>query len=220
MDLPQLNSTQGAAPYDPKSVPGLQPKNTVSVYGTPGRHLVAQVDSPGEIIESDGLPNYSFFLNEEGFSEFGVQLNYSAAAEVLLTVKVYDPDNPNYSASGNVSFMPYYIGSGHIHAYSVSQGAPNDGRTPCSVYVKVESGADDPVVITHVNVNVRNGAGAIENTSGAHKCGVVPLNDDGWATIGIVDPISERVRINLSLDQSPDGEFIVLDLRFVEFPSN
>lgn len=212
----QVNATQGAAVTDLNSLP-LQPCNWVSVYGEPGQHIIANVDTPLNIPEADNSSYYDFHLNEQGYANFRVVCTHHAEARAAYILYLYDDDNPQNHVERPLTFAPYFVGNGAITAYNYTVGAPANGLTPCSIYVVVDMSAHSSV--NSISVRVDQNAVIANSPDPSQKIFNVPLDSDGCATINITNKFSEEVFTSLTLSQSPDGEHISFKLPFITFPS-
>ncbi|MFM0229469.1 hypothetical protein [Paraburkholderia sediminicola] len=230
----QLTTTQNAA-YTSSDLPDMSPCNWATVYGPEGHTADCSVGSGGEIWSPDGKTSYgtgpySPTLEfdpdvKHGLARFRITAKDStfAAAEKLLAVTVFAQDRQdpsNQAPAGSATFQEFYDGGDtHFVGYNYTSGAPNDGVTPCSVYMQVDPEVDGKDRITYVLVTV-DGHATIKNADPQYpQWRKVPLSSDGCATVDILDKTVEVVNVTLGLPQSPDSDSIgPFQIGFTVFP--
>ena len=187
---------------DTDNYPYLEPCNRVSVFGRPALVLTAAV-SPGALI--DGVMATALItLDENGLSSFQV----SSKSTGTVAVNVYSPleEQP---AVQHMTFQPYHQGTAGIYGYRASTGAPNDGYTPCSVYIMAENG------VTSVDATVITGSALI---NGWTQSGTFPVHKDGTGTLNIIDDVAETVTLTLRATGNANPAQPIT-FTFVEFPN-
>lgn len=106
------------------------------------------------VFDESGAGTYQPVLNESGESSFklrsAVQSNSEISAEAM--------SNPGASVSQNVRFGAFTKGNGDIQYLNYSTGAPANGVTPCSVYLKTAPSSGLRAEITRVRVTVSGSA--------------------------------------------------------------
>jgi hypothetical protein len=196
-----MNVTTDAPIVDNATYPYLNPYNRVSVFGRPGLVLTAAV---GQVAVIDGSMSTALVtLDKSGVGSCRVSTKLTGA----VNVSVYSRLQPQ-PAVQSMTFQPYYVGTVGIHGYRASTGAPNDGYTPCSVYIIADSG------VTSVEASVTGSA----LINGWTQSGTFPVHKDGTATLNVIDDIAEIVTLTLRASGNPNSPQ-PMTFAFVEFPN-
>ncbi|MFP1852154.1 hypothetical protein [Lonsdalea quercina] len=205
-ELSMIIST-GAVNTDYNAV-HLYPYNQGVVKGQAGSTVVLSAVGNAVFNES-GSSTYQPILNQNGESSFklrsSVQNNVEVTAEAL--------NNPGVSVRQVVRFGSYTQGNGNIQYLNYSTGAPANGITPCSIYLKTAQSSGLRTEITQVRVSVTGSAtidGYFTNTAD------ILLNSDKSCEIDIINSIAENVDVVLSLPES-SGSINRLTVAFKSF---
>lgn len=190
--LSMLIST-GAANTDYDAI-HLYPFNQGVLRGPAGATIILSAVGDAVFNES-GTSTYRPVLNESGESSFklrsAVQSNSEISAEVM--------SNPGVSVQQLIRFGAYVKGNGNIQYINYSTGAPSNGLTPCSVYLKATQSSGARAEMTRVRVVV-SGSAVIDGYSG--QSADILLNTDKSAEIDVINSVAEIVNVELSLPES------------------
>lgn len=196
-----MNVTTNAPISDTDDYPYLKPYNRVSVFGRPGLVVTAAVGQAALI--DDSMATALVTLDESGMGSFRVSTKLLGA----VNVAVYPPrDQASFQTT--MAFQAYQVGAAGVHAYRASTNAPNDGYTPCSVYLIAGKG------VKGVEASVTGSA----LINGWASSTTIPVHNDGSATLNIIDDVAETVTLTLRAGgntQSPQ----TLQFTFVDFPN-
>jgi hypothetical protein len=195
-----VSTTSEAPPVDTADYPYLKPCNRVTVFGQPGLVVSAAV-SQGAII-NNGLATAQITLDSNGLGRFTV----SSQQLGTVAVDVYAPfgaADPQY-----MTFQSYAVGTAGIYGYRGNTGAPSDGFTPCSVYLRANTG------VTSVDASVTGSA----LINGWTQSGTFPVHKDGTATLNIIDDVAETVTLTLRATGNGNPPNIV-QFAFAVFPN-
>lgn len=197
----------GAANTDYDAI-HLYPYNQGVVKGPAGATVILLIVG-NAVFDESGTSSYQPVLNQSGESSFklrsAVQSNSEISAEVA--------SNPGVSVQQFVRFDAYTKGNGNIQYLNYSTGAPANGVTPCSVYLKTAKTSGLRAEITQVRVTV-SGSAVIDGYS-AQSADIL-LNSDKSAEIDIINTVAETVNVELSLPES-SGSINRLSLVFKSF---
>ncbi|WP_277973316.1 hypothetical protein [Pantoea agglomerans] len=197
----------GAANTDYDAI-HLYPFNQGVIKGPAGETVILSAVGDA-VFDESGAGTYQPVLNESGESSFklrsAVQSNSEISAEAM--------SNPGVSVQQIVRFDAYTKGNGNIQYLNYSTGAPANGVTPCSVYLKTARSSGLRAEITRVRVTV-SGSAVIDGYSG--QSADILLNSDNSAEIDIINSVAEIVSVELSLPES-SGSINRLSLVFKSF---
>lgn len=183
----------GAANTDYDAI-HLYPFNQGVVKGPIGATVI--LSAVGEaVFDESGTGTYQSVLNESGEVNFKLRSTTQGNSEISAEAM----SSPGVSVSQLVRFGPYVKGNGNINYLNYSTGAPANGITPCSVYLKMAQSSDFRVEITYVRVSV-NGTATIDGYSG--QSADILLNADKSVEIDIINSVAETVNVELSLPES------------------
>ncbi|EPY7113967.1 hypothetical protein ACXEHT_004841 [Klebsiella variicola] len=205
-DLSMVIST-GAANTDYDAI-HLYPFNQGVVKGPAGATVILSVVGDA-VFDESGSGTYQPVLNESGQSSFKLRSAVQGNAEVSAEAA----SNPGVTVQQLVRFGAYTKGNGNIQYLNYSTGAPANGLTPCSVYLKTAQSSGLRAEITQVRVTV-SGSALIDGYSG--QSADILLNSDKSAEIDIINSVAETVSVELSLPES-SGSINRLSLVFKSF---
>ncbi|NDL63683.1 hypothetical protein [Acerihabitans arboris] len=191
-----------ASNYDWPAI-NVSPFNRGVVTGVPGTPVMVTVGSPGLIGES----GRNYYLMDLGLNG---QLDFSIFSEEqgLLTVNAYSVLDPANSVILTTFIGPYRLGGGSIKSVNYSTGAPANGRTYNSIYLKTEALSSVPGrPITFVRAIISTGSARIVGYPGS--LADIVLNGDQSATINLTNMVSERTVVELSLPEQSGSEKLV-----------
>lgn len=218
----QMILTTNASNYDWDAI-NVRPFNRGVVTGVAGTPIHVAISAPGLIGES-GRNNIQLVIGMNNQADFSI---YSTE-QGLLTVNAYEITNPANIATLFPIFGPYRLGTGAIKSVNYSTGAPANGRTYNSIYLKTEAFSSAPVrPITYVRAIITSGSARIVGYAG--QFADILLNGDQSATIDFTNLVSERTVVELSLpEQSGSVKNIEFDFvvpsptpnLLIESPSN
>lgn len=197
----------GAANTDDDSI-HLHPYNQGMVKGPAGATVILSVMGDA-IFDESGTGTYQPVLNESGESSFKLRSALQSNSEISAEAA----SNPGVSAQQLVRFGAYRRGNGNIQYLNYSTGAPANGITPCSVYLKTAQSSGLRAEITRVRVTV-SGSAVIDGYSG--QSADIQLNSDCSAEIDIVNTVAETLSVELSLPES-SGSINRISLVFKSF---
>lgn len=186
----------------------LYPFNQGSIRGPAGATVILSVVGKA-VFDESGTGTYQPVLNESGQSSFKLRSAVQGNAEVSAEAA----SNPGSSIQQIVRFGAYTKGNGNIQYLNYSTGAPANGLTPCSVYLKTAQSSGLRAEITRVRVTV-SGSAVIDGYSG--QSADILLNSDKSAEIDIINSVAETVNVELSLPES-SGSINRLSLVFKTF---
>ncbi|HDL6968304.1 TPA: hypothetical protein PXM11_003775 [Yersinia enterocolitica] len=199
-----LVTTTNAPPQSKITNPYINPCNRVAIFGQPYQDIMASV-TLGATISETSSDYYLLRLNSLGQLSDTDKKTFSVYSEKAgnITVVIFPVLQPDKMITSNMSFLPYKIGTGDISLYGYTTGAPNDGKTPCSVYFIANRGVN----FIYVSVDKH----ALIN--GISQQIAVPLKPDGTAEIDITNLYAEKVSISCSAQQN----FINANVFYVDF---
>lgn len=183
----------GAANTDYDTI-HLHPYNQGVVKGPAGATAILSVVGDA-VFDETGRGIYQPVLNESGESRFKLRSVVQGTSEISAEAM----SNPGVGVSQFVRFGAYTKGNGNIQYLNYSTGAPANGETPCSVYLKTAQSSGLHAEITRVRVTV-SGSAVIDGYSG--QSADILLNSDKSAEIDIKNTVAETVRVELSLPES------------------
>ncbi|WP_158784756.1 hypothetical protein [Pantoea sp. BAV 3049] len=197
-----ITVTQGAANTDYAAI-NLYPFNYGVIRGQAGESVTLAVSEP-TLFSPSGLSVINDKLDEEGLLYFKIYSTSQGVSEITAY------NNSTKSVSEESVFGPYSKGNGKLKSINYSTLAPDNGVTPCSIYLKT----DNDAAITKVRVRLLNGSAVISGygTSTAD----ILLNPDFSAEIDIVNKVSEIVNIELSLPEA-SGSITYVSCSFVAY---
>ncbi|MBA4823865.1 hypothetical protein H2241_23435 [Pantoea ananatis] len=207
---PSMIISTGAANTDYEAI-HLNPFNQGVVKGPPGATVILSAVGDA-IFDESGTGTYQFILNESAEGSFKVrsaeQGNDIISAEIM--------SNPGVTVQQIIRFGPYFKGIGNIQYLNYSTGAPANGVTPCSIYLKAAEVSGPGATITRVRVSVSGNA--IIDGYHSHSADIL-LNSDKSAEIDIINSVAETVNVELSLPES-SGSINRFYLAFRSFPND
>lgn len=209
--------TAFAAIYD-AGVP-VNPLNRAVVYGSPGTELVANT-SPGLWIFAPSLgyvPTYYFMLDSNGKASLALRYDgatQSTGAEDVSVMLTLSDRVSGLSQSYPVVTGDYRRSNEYGFAYNYTTGVPADGETVCSVYV-VMLGANWRDMYTQVYASVDGSASIAGAPRGSEQGHTVPLSPQGGATVNITNTKEEKVRVVITLPESPDSDLASFTVQFL-----
>lgn len=212
-DLNMCIST-GAVNTDYDSI-HVYPYNQGILKGPAGARVTLSTNVPSVVFKESGTIAYTPTLNEIGRASFRLQSTIQGG----VSVNAYEVSHPDVSMQKNVTFGPYTRGEGNIKYLNYTTGAPADGLTPCSVYLKTaeSSGVKLNAAITKVRVMLTSASGtAVIVGHEGESAPEIILNSDQSAEIDIVSMAAESVSVELSLPES-SGSVNRLEMVFVSF---
>ncbi|WP_052130869.1 hypothetical protein [Erwinia typographi] len=185
-----ITVTKGSSNTDYSAI-HVYPFNYGLVKGKAGKDIT--ITTSNEVLFSpEGISTITGRIDDNGLLYFKLYSSYQGEFDVVA----YETNSVNVEVRGWTNFSPYYRGNGNIHAINYSTGAPCDGITPCSIYLKATPGNN----ISLVRVRILNGSAMIVGYGG--QIADILLNDDFSAEVNIVNSSSEVVNIELSLPES------------------
>lgn len=208
----QLTATQGAANLSDQ-FPNLKPCNYGTVFGQPGLPVTISV-SQGRIdteAGNSGDPTtYATQLNGDGLASFRV--SSSKPGVITVTASAETVGNP---PSGWITFGDYADGSvAGIPHYNYTTHVPSDGVTPCSLYFQV-----DPALKKQgVKVTVGGHATIVGADPDTPHTRTITLYEDGSGFAEIVDGITEKVNVTLSVPGQKNSIPLPEPIEFIAFP--
>lgn len=212
-DLKMCVST-GAVNTDYTSI-HVYPFNQGVIKGPAGANVALSLTGASAVFAESGTANSTVTLNIDGIARFGIWSELQGG----VSVNAYEINHPDLTAQQTITFGPYTKGQGNIQYLNHSTGAPADGLTPCSVYLKTapSSGGKLNAAITLVRVRITSASGsaAIVGYEGSSMADIL-LNSDQSAEIDIVSSAAESVSVELSLPES-SGSVNRLNIAFVAF---
>lgn len=206
-----ISSTQGAACVD--GIHNITLANDlVTVRGIPAHSITIYTDGDGYIL-SDPLRRKitTLSLNERGYG-FAQLCRNSDSSYAPLKVTAYDTVWDKEPVSPLASYDTYRRGPGRFHAINYTSGALTVDGSYCSIFLYINNIIPGKkTIITQVNVNPMSMDLEILNPN---YNGAINLESDSSVSIDIFSRSSGKKRVYISLDESPDGEFLVIDLIF------
>lgn len=198
--------TTGAAIYDPSAI-DVSPFNQGVLKGKPGVAITLSLVGEGAVFEASGTATHTVILDEYGQNTFKIRASRTGG----YIVNAYEIEHPNVTISRTTDFGPYEVGNGKINYINNTTGAPADGITPCSFYLKTAASLRDIITVVRVNVS----GSAIIDGYGTNKADIT-LHSDHSAEINIINTRSGEVDVELSLPES-SGSINRKEISFINF---
>ncbi|WP_213992596.1 hypothetical protein [Sodalis sp. dw_96] len=205
ISLSMIIST-GAANFDFDAI-RVNPFNRGVVYGNPGARIRLDIIGQAYFYETDER-FFELNLDSTGQGFFRLWSNEQSANFVLAS----DMTSGMNSTQTTV-FGPFRNGEDKILRINYTTGAPANDLTYNSIYLLTDIISNRGNIITHVRAQVNGNATIVGYTQTAD----ILLNSDQSATINIIDPVAEQVRVILSLPQASGSE-VILNTVFVSQP--
>lgn len=197
----QLIISTLASNYEPQTI-AVQPLNRGVVTGQIGTSINVTISTPG-IIRESGLNSISLRIGSNNQADFSV---YSPV-QGLHTISVRDESNPSNNVISSTEFGPYRMGSNVITSVNYSTGAPANGRTYNSIYLRTEDLTHAGEPITHVRAILRDSRAVIVGYP--TQTADIALNADKSATINLLSAVVETTTVELSVVAQSDSAKVI-----------
>lgn len=201
----KLLASYGAPPLS-SDYSQLKPKNTVKVYGPPGRHMVANINE-GVIMES-GKQIYHFQPASNGLASFNVQSTTATTINCIVSAV----DGGMDAASIPTTFSNWRDGEGAIAAWAASIPAPADGYSRCVCYVIVDRSSWQGRLTVTTDGHAQISGFYDEEAQHAQ----ITPGPDGYAIFSIENTVAEDNQVTIGYPGISD--LVKFTINFKNFP--
>lgn len=204
----KIYSSTGAVNIDKESIL-VTPYNHGILIGNPGAQVSLSVTTGAEFYES-GASTHNVILNNDGVSNFKI----SAKRQGSYVISAFDILHPEIKAElYTINFKPYYYENELVPYLNYSTGAPADGFTPCTIYLKTAKFSkflkNEEINIVRVTID-----GDANIVGYASKSADISLHTDQSAEIYIVSRSPGIKNVTITIPQST-GTPVRFPLSFV-----
>lgn len=207
-----ISSTQGAGLVDdlPRETNAF---DLLTIQGKPAKTIVVYTEGNG-FFSSDPLQGKitTLTMNAYGYG-FAKACRRADTNYTPLTFTAYDTVDADNPVSTIATYGIFRRGPGRFSAINYTIGAPNINGSYCSIFLKINPNISGSCsTINHVNVKLMSKDLTLLNSDCGDR---VAIKSDFTVSIDISSSSPGKKRIYLSMDESPDGEYVPIDLIFI-----